>query len=292
MKRRARFSITCFPPFFVCLRLILLRKYAKLLKSDCRPDIRSIMASSAPENTDLGNQPAAIPRLLEELSQMNALLKTIVADKGLDPFPRENRPTSDRVESMALLNKTIGSNPGHIRLDYEQLRLVAVQQLPKENLLHRLREMFQRVWELDCLGIAYEEPLDLWGTDQRVLGEAVLQLCRDGEEPVEIPWTNTSRIQDLAARISLTRNVENLLPSIEGLWPSSLGRQLLDVEAGSPDPLFEWWDNAPMNWQSDYTAYHEKLAFNRFGYMQTIDVSRLVIPAFGLAIVSLRLRVV
>jgi hypothetical protein len=215
------------------------------------------MSSSSVDRDVADDQQATNPKLVEKLSQLNGLLRTIIADKGSqDAPPTKTEPSIDE------LVKRLKPDPARIHFNYQEIRTVVELLLPTKEQLQELREIFLGVFGIEDIGEAlgdYKACLPL--------GQSTLQHRVKGGTLVNIPWAQVSRIEDLETRRRVTQEVKNIVSTIKAAWPPQVARR--DDKA---DPLPSW-DLS----EAGCELKRVSLLFNGSAYLQTYDVRCLVI---------------
>jgi hypothetical protein len=230
------------------------------------------MSSPSADGGVADAQEANVPNLVEELSQLNSLLRTIVADKGRqEPLPAKTESFVDQPENVLILAEKLKPDPERIYYNYEEVVAFAELLLPTERLLGQLYELFLGCFQIDDVGFHPEFlPSELYPK-----GESTLQVLAEDNKLVSIPWTQVPRIEDPARRRDVAQKVKSLLPTLNDAWPRERPQRKVGENGKITDTVINWHLSRP-----GCNLVRSNLVFNGSGYLQTIQASRVIIFRF------------
>jgi hypothetical protein len=238
-----------------------------LLNTDI--DTETPMSSPSADHGVADGQQAIVPNLVEELSQLNTLLRIIVADKGRqDPPPTKTESLVDQPENVIILAEKLRPDPKRIYFNYQELMTFVELLLPTEQIFQQLYKLFLGVFSID--GIGEQQPP--WRDWVFPIGESTLQIHVEDNKLVSIPWTQVPRIEGLARRRDVTQEVKSLIPTLNNAWPREIPQRHVVDFFDHKEFVIDWQLEQP-----GCNLSRTGLIFNLSGYLQTMKASCLVI---------------
>lgn len=216
------------------------------------------MSSSDVDRKVADDQQASNSKLVEELSKLNSLLRTLIADKGSqEALPRKTEP------SMEELVERLKPDTARIHFNYQEIRTFVDVLWPTEKVLQNLRGMFLGVFGIEGIGMGRR--FNFW---QRYLplGSSTIQIQSEGDAKDIVPWTQVPKITDPKTQQRVTQDLRRLASTLEKLWPLQVARR------DSKEENLIFWNLA----KAGCELQRANLLFNGSGYLQTFTVRYFV----------------